>query len=135
MKYVISAMLLVVAVIHLLPLSGVLGGERLTVLYGLPFDDPNLAILMRHRAVSIGLLGMFLLYAAFKPKIQPIAFVAGFISVLSFLWVVYTTGNYNAHIARVFKADIISLVCLAIGSVVYVLARHRAERESSHVRS
>ena len=122
MKYVVSAMLMVVAVIHLLPLSGALGGERLTVLYGLPFDDLNLAILMRHRAVSIGLLGGFLAYAAFKPAVQPIAFAAAFISVLSFLWLGFTTGNYNAQVARVLTADIISLVCLVIGAAVYLFA-------------
>ena len=39
-----SAMLVVVAIIHLLPLAGVLGGERLASLYGSSFDEPNLAI-------------------------------------------------------------------------------------------
>ena len=33
----VTAMLVVVAVIHLLPLAGVLGGERLASLYGLSF--------------------------------------------------------------------------------------------------
>lgn len=60
MRYLVSAMLVVVAVIHLLPLSGVLGSERLAALYGLSFNEPNLAILMRHRAVLFGLLGLFL---------------------------------------------------------------------------
>jgi len=39
-----SAMLVVVAIIHLLPLAGVLGGERLASLHGSSFDEPNLAI-------------------------------------------------------------------------------------------
>ena len=62
-------MLIVVGVIHLLPLSGVLGGAQLFSLYGVPVDDPNLEILMRHRAVLFGLLGVFLVYAAFKPSL------------------------------------------------------------------
>jgi len=57
MRLLISAMLIVVGVIHLLPLSGVLGSARLGALYGVPIDDPNLEILMRHRAVLFGLLG------------------------------------------------------------------------------
>ena len=60
MRYLASAMLVVVAVIHLLPVSGVLGSERLAALYGLPFNEPNLAILMRHRAVLFGLLAQVL---------------------------------------------------------------------------
>ena len=55
MRYLVSAMLTVVAVINLLPLSGVLGTDRLHALYGVSFDEPNLAILMRHRAVLFGL--------------------------------------------------------------------------------
>lgn len=92
MKHAVSVLLVVVGIIHLLPLSGVLGGERLASLYGLAFDDPNLAILMRHRAVLFGLLGLFLVYAAFKPALQAMAFTAGFVSVLSFLSLAYGTG-------------------------------------------
>ena len=77
MRYVVSAMLVVVAIIHLMPLSGVLGAERLSALYGLQFGEPNLALLMRHRAVLFELLGVFLLAAAFRPEWQPLAFAAG----------------------------------------------------------
>ncbi|MFN6169665.1 MAG: phosphopantetheine adenylyltransferase, partial [Burkholderiales bacterium] len=66
MRHLVSAMLVVVAIIHLVPLSGLLGTERLAVLYGIQIEEPNLAILMRHRAVLFGLLGVFLLYAAFR---------------------------------------------------------------------
>ena len=67
MRYLASAMLIIVGIFHLLPLSGVLGVERLASLYGLPFGEPNLAILMRHRAVLFGLLGLFLIFATSLP--------------------------------------------------------------------
>lgn len=69
MRYVVTVMLIVVAVIHLLPLSGVLSGERLAALYGIPFNEPNLEIVMRHRAVLFGLLGCrtLELFAEFTP--------------------------------------------------------------------
>ena len=124
MRYVVSAMLVVVAVIHLLPLSGVLGNERLAVLYGLSFKEPNLAILMRHRAVLFGLLGLFLLFAAFRPPFQTVAFIAGFVSVVSFLWLAWSVGGYNAQIARVIIADIVALACLIIGVVAQVYVKH-----------
>ena len=125
MHHLVSAMLVVVGVIHLLPLSGVLGGGRLSVLYGLPFDEPNLAILMRHRAVLFGLLGLFLCVAAFRPAWQTIAFVAGFVSVVSFLWLARSTGGYNPLVARVVMADIVALVCLIIGAGAHMSVRHR----------
>lgn len=123
MRYVISATLLLAAVIHLLPLAGVLGASRLTALYGVPFDDPNLAILMRHRAVLFGLLGAFLALAAFRPTLQPMAFLAGFVSVLSFLYLAWSVGGYNAQVGRVFAADVVALMSLAIGAAAYAFAR------------
>ncbi len=124
MRHLISAMLVVVAIIHLLPLSGVLGGARLAALYGTAFDEPNLAILMRHRAVLFGLLGAFLLYAAFRPDLQPIAFIAGCVSVLSFLYLAWSVGGYNAQLGRVLAADLVALVCLVIGMAAYARLRY-----------
>jgi apolipoprotein N-acyltransferase len=117
-------MLVIVAIIHLLPLSGVFGSERLTSLYGISFDEPDIAILMRHRAVLFGLLGLFLLVAAFTPRFQVAAFVVGFVSVVSFLWLAASVGGYNAAIGRVFTADIIALVCLVVGAAAYAYAQH-----------
>lgn len=119
MRYLISAMLIVTAIVHLLPLAGVLGHERLTALYGLSFNEPNLTILMRHRSVLFGLLGLLLFFAAFQPSLQPLAFIAGFISVISFLWLAWSVGGYNSQISRVFMADIVALVCLIVGVVAY----------------
>lgn len=125
MHYLTMAMLLVVGVIHLLPLSGVLGVERLAALYGLPFNEPNLAILMRHRAVLFGLLGLFLVYAAFRPGLQTLAFLAGFTSVLSFLWLAWSQGGYNPQIQRVVIADVVALVCLVTGGLVHAYRQFR----------
>ena len=117
MRSLISLMLIITGIIHLLPLSGVLGVERLSVIYGMAFSDPNLVILMRHRAVLFGLLGLFFIAAAFKPAWQPLAFVAGFTSVVSFLWLAWSVGGYNAQLGRVVIADIVALGCLTIGSI------------------
>ena len=123
MRYLASAMLVVVAIIHLLPLSGVIGSERLASLYGMAFSEPNIAILMRHRAVLFGMLGLFLLFAALTPRFQVAAFVVGSVSVVSFLWLAYSVGGYNAAIGRVVTADIVALVCLVIGAAAYAYAR------------
>lgn len=98
-----------------------LGNERLASLYGISIGEPNLEIAMRHRAVLFGLLGVFLLCAAFQPALQSMAFIAGFISVVSFLWLAWSVGNYNAQMSRVFTADLVALACLLIGLGAYVL--------------
>jgi hypothetical protein len=123
MKYLIPATLVVAALIHLLPITGALGPAWLEKLYGLPFGEPNLEILMRHRAVLFGLLGAFLLTAAFRPALQGLAFVAGLVSVISFLYLAWSVGGYNAQIGRVFTADLVALVCLVTGGAVYLRRR------------
>ncbi len=130
MRYLVSAMLVIVGLIHLLPLPGVLGEERLATLYGLSFAEPNIAILMRHRAVLFGLLGLFMLFAAFRPSIQLAAFVAGFVSVISFLWLAFSADGYNAEVGRVLAADIVALACLVVGVSAYAYT----ERDSGSAR-
>ena len=122
---VVSASLLVAGVIHLLPVMGVLGADQLASLYGLDFSDPSLAILMRHRAVLFGLLGAFLVVAAFRPALQPMAFFAGLVSVFAFLLIAWSTGNYNAAIAGIVAGDVVALVALGVGLTTQASARIR----------
>ena len=121
MKYLVSAMLVIVGVIHLIPLCGVLGSDRLALLYGLQFNEPNLEILMRHRAVLLGLLGAFMVFAAFKPAYQTLAFIGGFISVVSFVYLAWAVGSYNEQVGRVFVADVVALGCLVVGGAVHAV--------------
>ena len=125
MRYLISVTLIIAGIIHLLPLSGALGADRLSALYGTTLSDPNLVILMRHRAVLFGILGLFFVFAAFRPTFQPLAFLAGFISVISFLWLAWSTGNYNMQINRIVVADLVALGSLIVGSVAYYYAKQR----------
>lgn len=127
MRYVVSVMLVAAGIVHLVPLSGVLGIERLADLYGLSFDEPNLAILMRHRAVLFGLIGSFLVYSAFRPALQMLALAGGIISVVSFLWLAAGTANYNAHISRVFLVDVVVLACLIVGAIARIYMARRPE--------
>lgn len=120
MRYFIAATLLAGGVIHLLPLVGVLGTERLASLYGVSVQDPNSAILMRHRAVLFGLVGGLMILAMFKPALQPVAFAVGLISVSSFLYLAWSVGEYNAQLARIVAVDLFALACLLAGTLAFV---------------
>ena len=113
--------MLVVAVIHLLPISGFVGVERLAVLYGVEIAGPDLEILMRHRAMLFGILGGFFAYAAYRPAFQPVAFVVAFVSIASFIFLALSVGGFNSDIGRVVIADIVALVCLLGAVVSYLL--------------
>ncbi len=115
--YVVPVSLIIVGVIHLLPLVGVLGPDRLAVLYGFAFDEPNLVILMRHRAVLFGLLGGFMVFAAARPSMQGLALLAGFVSVASFLLLAIAAGGYNMQMGRVVGVDCFALACILLGGL------------------
>ncbi|WP_150304194.1 phosphopantetheine adenylyltransferase [Pseudomonas saliphila] len=123
MERVITGLLVLVGIIHLLPVSGVLGPESLAALYGVSLDEPNLEILMRHRAVLFGLLGLFLIYAAFRPAMQLLAIGAGFVSVVSFILIAWSVGGFNEAIRRVVLADVVAAVALVVAVAVYVVCR------------
>lgn len=123
LAYLVSGSLIVAGLIHVLPAMGVLGPDRLSTLYGVSVSEPNLIILMRHRAVLFGLLGAFLLIAAFKPAWQSAALFVGLASVVSFIWLAWSVGGYNAQLARVFAIDLAALLCLLVGAVCYAVLR------------
>jgi hypothetical protein len=118
MQLLVTISLIIAAIIHLLPLSGAISPAALTTLYGLSFEDNNLQILMRHRAVLFGILGGLLLYAAFSPRVQAIAILAGIVSAGSFLSIAFAVGGYNAMLNRVVYADIVALIFLLVAAGV-----------------
>ncbi len=125
MQFFIAATLLIVGAIHLLPLVGMVSASRVSSLYGVAVAEPNLEVLMRHRAVLFGLLGGFLMFAAFQPRYQAAGFVAGMVSVLSFLWLAFAVGGLNAQLTRVVVADLLAAVLLLAGAGALVWTRSR----------
>lgn len=117
---IITGCMLIVAIIHLLPLSGVLGVAQLGSLYDVEIAGSDLEILMRHRAVLFGLLGLFFAYSAFRPDIQPIAFGMAFVSIISFIALAYSVGGFNIALRRVIIADVAAAVSLVIAVLLYL---------------
>jgi hypothetical protein len=116
---IIAALMLVVAVIHLLPVIGFSGADKLTSLYGIEMSDGNLEILMRHRAILFGILGSFFVYAAFTPALQPLAFIAAFVSLASFFYLSLSVGDFSDSIRKIVIGDVVAAVCLLASIVLY----------------
>lgn len=117
LKFLQIALITVAGIIHILPLMGVHGAAALKNLYHLDFEDTNLLILMKHRAVLFGLLGFFMVYAAFDPALQRLAIVSGLISAASFIAIAKTTGPYSPAIRKIIHGDWIAIFCL-LGAAV-----------------
>lgn len=125
MIWVVRAMLLLVSLIHLGPLGGVFGPERLQALYGVAISEPNLVILMRHRAVMFGLLGGFMLAAMFVRRLQPWALLLALLSAGAFVVLTWASGGHNVNLGRVAMIDVAAVVFALVGLVAWYLQRPR----------
>ena len=128
MKYVSIFALLVAGIIHLLPVPGVMGVSTLARLYGIQVNDPNTAILLQHRALLFGVLGVLMLSAIALPWLRVTALAVALFSAASFIAVAVAVGGYNPAIGRVVVADIVASVLLAAGLVaeLWLIARKTA---------
>jgi hypothetical protein len=69
------------------------------------------------------LLSGLIFVAAFRRSLQPLAFVAGFVSILSFLVIAFAVGGYNAALPRVATADWVALACLVLALLLFRQSR------------
>tara|TARA_R110000868_G_scaffold34223_1_gene123668 strand:+ start:6893 stop:7267 length:375 start_codon:yes stop_codon:yes gene_type:complete len=120
MNIAIASILLLVGFLNFYPLIGLQGSSRLAALYGLPVDGADLAILMRHRALMFGLVGGFIMSAAFVPEWRGLAFAAGVISMLGFVALAWAEGGYNGFVAKVVMADIVGSLALLVALVLHL---------------
>ncbi|MDX1497883.1 MAG: hypothetical protein R3352_10030 [Salinisphaeraceae bacterium] len=122
----ITGLLLIVGLINFLPVIGLFVSGRMQTMYGVDLSDPNLMILMRHRALLFGLVGGFILLAAFKPDLQPLAFAMGLLSMLGFILIAWQQGGYGPGIAKVVSIDWLAIVLMLIALGLYAYRRAQA---------
>ena len=122
MRFIVPSVLILVAAIHALPVMGVIGAAKLSQLYGITVQDPNLELLLRHRALLFGLLAAFLAYAAVRPELHRMALVAGFVSVVSFLVLAQPTSSLNTALVTVVRVDWLALGLLVVGTIAHFRA-------------
>ena len=123
MKWIVPAMLVLVALIHLPPLLGVFGVAKMESAYGVGIAGPDLAVLMRHRALMFGLLGGFMLVAAFVPALQPWALGLALLSAGGFILLAWATPGHNANLSRVAMVDVFAVLFALTGLVAWWLQR------------
>ena len=123
MKNLISILLVAIGLLNLFPVIGVISAHQLTGLYGISIVSADLETLMRHRAVMLGLIGGFLLLAAFRPSLQILAAAIGLVSMSSFVILAYLAGDIGTEINNIVVADIVGSI---VAALVLVLAVNRS---------
>ena len=112
MQYAVTILILLASLVNLAPVTGLISAARLESLYGIPFADPDLVVLMRHRAVLFGIVGGLLLVSAFHPPLRPAATVSGLVSMLSFVVIVFFAAEANEALKRIAWIDVGATVAL-----------------------
>ena len=114
-----SGFLIIAGLINLAPAIGVLSAQRLEALYGVPVaGQPDLEILLRHRAVLFGLLGAAMVYGAFDHAWFWPVLVVGLISMLAYAALSFSVGGYNASLRFVLIMDLFGVAAaLAAGAM------------------
>lgn len=104
--------LTLLALIHLLPVVGVAGGDALQRLYGVAVFDPDLQLLLRHRAMLFAIIGGIALLGAWLSACRTLALLTLWISLGSFLLLASHTSAISAELARVQRIDMYALIVL-----------------------
>ena len=129
----VTSALVAAGLVHLIPSVGVLGADTLDVLYGTDLhdndNDIDNDILLRHRAVLFGILGIATLTAAWTRRLQTFALVANLASVASFVVIAVTGPDTTPAIERVTLID--AVLAVLIAASIAETARERTNPNST----
>lgn len=119
----VAVILFIVGIINLLPLIVFFDSTKAVKLYGVPIDGESLTILMRHRAVLLGLVGSALILAAFKSEFRLFAIALALISKLTFIFLTFTASGYTAEVRQVALIDVGAIVLLLVVLGIHFFAK------------
>lgn len=112
--------------INFAPAVGVVSDSQLTRLYGIAIGGHELSLLLRHRALLLGIVGVLLLVAAFRQQLRTTAGLAGLFSMLSFTALAVLAPIDSSHLTRVAAIDAATSAALILAVVMHWSGSRRA---------
>ena len=119
MENLYRLILLITGLVHILPFSFLFFTEQLQKSYGVDISDANLQLLLRHRAIFFGLIGVVLILSAVKKSFYGWAAAVGLISMVSFVCLFYQIGGINQQLRSVMLIDVFISAALFLTAMVY----------------
>ena len=120
MNYLIASLFVIPGLINFAPIIGALSNEHLSKLYLVTDLSPDIALLLRHRAFLFGIVGAFILYSAFQINLRTYATIAGLISMVSFVVLVFALKTSNPSLIKVAWIDIVAIIILIAGYLLHI---------------
>lgn len=123
----IAILMCLVGLIHILPAVGIFGSERLASLYGIHDLNADMLLLMQHRAVLLGLIGVVLFATSWVAPNQLLGISIGLLSTISFCALFWLSPTENPLIHRIYVIDIaaVLLLLLALLMKFYQMSQNR----------
>ena len=113
-------LLAVVGVINLLPVVGLFSVAQMEAAYGVSINTPELELLLRHRALLFGLIGMLVLFSLYKTQLQAAAMLISGISMIGFMVLAWPTETLSEPLHTIFWADVVGVCCLLAAIIIYL---------------
>lgn len=107
-----SVLLFIVGIVNILPIAVFFVPSQSVKLYGVSLEGESLTILMRHRGVLLAIVGLTLIFAAFKAEFRVFAVAVALLSKFAFIFLTYTAPGYSAEVGRVALIDVGAIVVL-----------------------
>jgi len=120
MNYFIGSLFFVAGIIKFIPLVGVWSSERLSKLYQLEILNQDIALLLRHRAILFGIVGTIIICAAFIARLRFTAGIAGLVSALSFIVLVFALGATNPSLIQIAWVDVFVSILLLLALTLHI---------------
>lgn len=111
-------LLVLVALLNLLPGLVAVRPELSIRFYGIVLNDPALSLTLRHRAVLLAAVGVFLALAAWDDRWWAPAMLLALMSKVTFLGLHALTGPHGAALTRVALSDAVALGVLGVAALL-----------------
>ena len=120
MELVFRVCLFIAGIINIVPSVLAFLPNKISNSYGIEVPNSNYELLLRHRAILLGIIGGVMIYAAITKMNYSLAVSIGFISMISFIILFTLMGEaINPELHKVMKMDILGMIILLIGFALY----------------
>ena len=111
------SLMVVIGLVHLIPVTGVLGAQRLAALYGIGVPDTDTELLLQHRALSFALVAIVCFTSALNSTWLGPARLIATLSMVSFVALVVWQQPANTALVKVAIIDGVLLILLGLSVV------------------
>lgn len=120
MEIVLRVCLVISGIINFIPSILAFFPNKIRQSYGVEIPNANYELLLRHRAISLGIIGGLMIYAAIAKKNYDLVTIVGLVSMVAFV-VLYNLvgGELNSELSKVMKIDVFAIAVLLIGYLFY----------------